>query len=47
MFTIIYKPIQLSEFVGNQQIVQHFSEWLLNWDIHKSKKAHYFLEYAA
>ncbi len=32
MFTIKYKPNKIEEFVGNKQLIQPFTEWLLQWN---------------
>ena len=32
MYTTIYRPKSLSTFVGNQQIIQPFIRWLLEWN---------------
>jgi replication factor C subunit 1 len=41
MFTSKYRPHNLSDFIGNQQAIQPFIKWLLNWDgkIKKTKCA--------
>jgi len=33
MLTNTYKPTNISEFIGNKQSFNDFSDWLLNWDI--------------
>lgn len=37
MFTVKYRPTNLSEFIGNRQAIQPFIKWLLDWD-GKNKK---------
>ena len=32
MFTSIYKPKKIDNFIGNVSIIQPFIEWLLEWD---------------
>ena len=32
MFTSIYKPKKIEDFIGNQHIIQPFTLWLLEWD---------------
>jgi replication factor C subunit 1 len=32
MFTTIYKPKKLDDFVGNRNIIQPFVQWLLEWE---------------
>jgi replication factor C subunit 1 len=38
MFTSIYRPKKLTNFVGNKVIMQPFIEWLLEWDTNKKNK---------
>jgi replication factor C subunit 1 len=35
MFTTIYRPKKVEEFIGNQQVIQPFIQWLLEWDNNK------------
>ena len=37
MFTLKYRPTKLEDFIGNNQSIQPFINWLLNWDP-KNKK---------
>ena len=32
MFTTIYRPKKIEDFVGNKNIIKSFIEWLLEWD---------------
>jgi len=32
MFTTKYKPEKLTDFIGNVQVIQPFTKWLLTWD---------------
>jgi replication factor C subunit 1 len=32
MFTTIYRPKQIEDLIGNKQLVQPFTQWLLEWD---------------
>lgn len=34
-----YKPNNISEFIGNTNVIYSFSNWLLNWNTHKEKGA--------
>jgi len=46
MFTTIYRPKNIEEFIGNKHLVQPFIEWLLGWDANDNiKNVHLFLEY--
>jgi len=38
MYTSIYRPKKIEEFVGNKQIIQPFIEWLLEWDANDKNK---------
>jgi replication factor C subunit 1 len=38
MFTTIYRPKKIEEFVGNKQIIKPFIEWLLEWDLDNKKE---------
>lgn len=38
MFTTIYRPKRIEEFVGNKQHVLPFIQWLLDWDANDKKK---------
>ena len=38
MFTTIYRPKKIEDFVGNKHLVQPFIEWLLEWDDKDKKK---------
>jgi len=37
MFTTKYRPNKLSEFVGNEQVIQPFLKWLLTWNPNSKK----------
>lgn len=37
MFTIKYRPNKLSNFIGNEQVIQPFIKWLLTWDKNNKK----------
>ena len=37
MFTSIYRPKRLENFIGNNNIIQPFIKWLLEWE-HTNKK---------
>jgi len=37
MFTTVYRPKSISDFVGNKSLVQPFIEWLLEWDAQRLK----------
>jgi replication factor C subunit 1 len=37
MFTSKYKPNKLSEFIGNEKIIQPFTKWLLTWNLSNKK----------
>lgn len=37
MFTTIYRPKKLDDFIGNKHLVQPFIQWLLDWDINDKK----------
>ncbi len=32
MFTTIYRPKKIEDLIGNKQLVQPFTQWLLEWD---------------
>ena len=38
MFTTIYRPKKIENFIGNKGIIQPFIEWLLEWDFNKKNK---------
>ena len=38
MFTTIYRPKTLVNFVGNKPSVQPFIQWLLDWDCEKNNR---------
>jgi replication factor C subunit 1 len=38
MFTTIYRPKKIENFIGNKNIIQPFIEWLLEWDLNKKNK---------
>jgi replication factor C subunit 1 len=38
MFTTIYRPKKIENFIGNKSIIQPFIEWLLEWDLNKKNK---------
>ena len=38
MFTTIYRPKTIENFVGNKAIIEQFTEWLLEWDFNKKNK---------
>lgn len=38
MYTSIYKPKKVADFVGNKQLQQPFIEWLLEWNADDTKK---------
>ena len=37
MFTTKYRPKKIDDFIGNQNSIQPFIKWLLEWDV-KNKK---------
>jgi replication factor C subunit 1 len=37
MFTTVYRPTNLTEFVGNKNIIQPFVKWLLDWNENDKK----------
>lgn len=37
MFTSIYKPKKIEDFIGNKNIIQPFIQWLLEWDPNNKK----------
>lgn len=37
MFTTIYRPKKIEDFVGNKEIIQPLIRWLLEWDINDKK----------
>jgi replication factor C subunit 1 len=37
MFTTIYRPKKLDDFVGNKHLIQPFIRWLLEWNAHDKK----------
>lgn len=37
MYTVKYRPTNLSEFIGNKLIIKNFTKWLLDWES-KNKK---------
>ena len=39
MYTSIYRPKNIDNFVGNRQLIQPFIRWLLEWDSNKYKCA--------
>jgi replication factor C subunit 1 len=38
MFTTIYRPKKIENFVGNKGLILPFIEWLLEWDFNKKNK---------
>jgi replication factor C subunit 1 len=38
MFTTIYRPKKIENFIGNKGIIQPFIEWLLEWELNKKNK---------
>lgn len=38
MFTTIYRPKKIKNFIGNKGIIQPFIEWLLEWELNKKNK---------
>jgi replication factor C subunit 1 len=37
MFTTIYRPKKIEDFIGNKNIIQPFIQWLLEWDPNNNK----------
>lgn len=37
MFTTVYRPTNLTEFIGNKNIIQPFVKWLLEWNENDKK----------
>jgi len=37
MFTTIYRPKKISDFVGNKNLIQSFIQWLLEWSPKEDK----------
>jgi len=38
MFTAIYRPKRIEEFIGNSNVIQPFIKWLLEWNSEDKKK---------